>query len=160
MRLTVSQARARFTAARIARLATVDEHSHPHLVPVTFAVLGVAPDEATIVFAVDHKPKRTTALRRLANIAVNPQVAFLGDAYSEDWDQLWWVRADAVAGVLEGAPRELAIHVLRAKYVQYERVPPAGVVVGATVSRWSGWQSAASVISTTSPIVSSTDLPS
>src|SRR4051794_4566263 len=34
-----------------------------------------------IVFAVDHKPKSTTALRRLDNIAANPQVCFLVDRY-------------------------------------------------------------------------------
>jgi nitroimidazol reductase NimA-like FMN-containing flavoprotein (pyridoxamine 5'-phosphate oxidase superfamily) len=54
-------------AARIARLATVDALGTPHLVPIVFAV-----DGDRVYSAVDAKPKRTPALRRLANIAVNP----------------------------------------------------------------------------------------
>ena len=72
-------------AARVARLATVSATGQPHLVPVTFAV-----DGDMIYTAVDHKPKTTTRLRRLANIAANPQVTLLADHYADDWDQLWW----------------------------------------------------------------------
>jgi subtilisin family serine protease len=63
-----------------------------------FAVSGDA-----IYSAVDHKPKRTTALRRLANVAANPRVALLVDHYDEDWTRLWWVRADGTARVLDPA---------------------------------------------------------
>ena len=35
------------------------------------------------------------------NIAANPRVSFLVDAYTEDWDRLWWVRADAVAEIVD-----------------------------------------------------------
>ena len=155
MRMTNTQCRSEFSGARVARLATVSAAGEPHLVPVTFAVIdatpasadrpaeGPAPDTAAlVVFAVDHKPKSTTALRRLDNIAANPRVAFLVDFYDDDWDRLWWVRADATAGVIEGADRLRAIAALRAKYPQYERVVPRGVVVGGTVSGWSGWRSA------------------
>ena len=64
MRLPASEARARFVGARVARLATVSAAGVPHLVPVTFAVIG-----ERIVFAIDDKPKSTTRLRRLDNIA-------------------------------------------------------------------------------------------
>ena len=64
----------------------------------------------------DHKPKSTTALRRLDNIAANPRVSFLVDAYTEDWDRLWWVRADAVAEIVDGPVRLPAVSALRAKY--------------------------------------------
>ena len=138
MKLPASEARARFAAARVARLATVSAEGVPHLVPVTFAVRG-----DTVVFAVDHKPKSTTALRRLDNIAANPRVAFLVDVYDDDWDRLWWVRADATAAIIDGADRLRAIAALRAKYQQYERVVPHGVVVGAAVQGWSGWRSTA-----------------
>jgi hypothetical protein len=67
-------------------------------------------------------------------------VAFLVDNYDEDWERLWWVRADADAAILDGAPRNRALAALAAKYPQYELVPPTGVVVGAVVNRWSGWQ--------------------
>src|SRR5579884_3486955 len=49
------EVRARFARARVARLATVDGQHRPHLVPVCFAF-----DGATIVTAVDAKPKTTT----------------------------------------------------------------------------------------------------
>ena len=71
---------------------------------------------------------------------MNPHVAFLVDHYAEDWDQLWWVRVDGDATVLTGAVRESALTALTAKYVQYERVVPDGVVIGARVTGWTGWQ--------------------
>lgn len=153
--MTGPAARQRFCAARVARLATADRIGTPHLVPVTFAVLdstdsfadGGPPAEngasALIVFAVDHKPKSTTALRRLANIAANPRVAFLVDHYDEDWDRLWWVRADALARTLDGDDRGRAVTALVAKYPQYLASTPGGVVIGAAVTGWRGWQGAA-----------------
>jgi PPOX class probable F420-dependent enzyme len=133
MRLSASHARARFAAARVARLATASAAGVPHLVPVTFAVSG---DE--IVFAVDHKPKSTTALRRLANIAENPAVSFLVDAYSDDWSQLWWARADGDARVLSGDARAEPLSWLVAKYPQYAVHPPEHSVVVTTVRSWHG----------------------
>ena len=87
--VTPAEARGRFAAARVARLATADATGQPHLVPVTFAVAG-----DMVYTAVDAKPKRTTALRRLANVAANPRVSLLVDHYDDDWSRLWWVRAD------------------------------------------------------------------
>jgi PPOX class probable F420-dependent enzyme len=133
------EARSRLTAARVARLATVGSEGRPHLVPITFAVL----DAATIVSAVDHKPKRTTALRRLDNIAVHPQVAVLADHYAEDWAQLWWVRADGRARTVgpehEPALRERALAALLGRYAPYREQPPSGALIVIDVERWSGW---------------------
>ena len=127
--------RERFGPARIARLATVDAGGEPHLVPVCFALVG-----DRIVSVVDAKPKRTTDLRRLANIRAHPRVTLLADEYDEDWTRLWWVRADGAARVVEGgADREEAVAALTAKYEQYERQPPDGPVVEVTVDRWRGW---------------------
>jgi PPOX class probable F420-dependent enzyme len=132
-------ARRRFITATVARLATVGSGGRPHLVPVTFALL----DDTTLVTAVDHKPKRTTALLRLANIAANPQVAVLVDHYSDDWEQLWWARADGVARVVQpGAEptlRENALRALSARYQQYVDHPPEGVLIVIEVERFSGW---------------------
>jgi PPOX class probable F420-dependent enzyme len=139
----------------VARLATVSAAGEPHLVPVTFALIEAATGSGApaatavdgagerVVFAVDHKPKSTTALRRLDNIAANPRVAFLVDHYDDDWDHLWWVRADGIATVIDGEDRLRAIGALRAKYPQYEQVVPHGVVIGAAVQGWSGWRSGA-----------------
>lgn len=140
--MTAAEARARLAGARVARLATADAGGRPHVVPCTFAVL----DDATIVTAVDHKPKRTTALRRLANIAANPRVAVLADHYSDDWDELWWARADGTARVLapgaEPALRDVAVRSLAARYAPYRERPPAGPVIVVAVQRWSGWSAA------------------
>src|SRR3954468_18808578 len=132
--MTEDEARRRFAAARVARLATADAEGVPHVVPVVFAV-----DGDTIVVAVDHKPKRTTALRRLANVRANPRVCLLADHYDDaDWDALWWVRADGQARVLDpgdpGARR--AVGLLAERYVQYRTAPPAGPVLAVTVTRW------------------------
>ena len=83
VRLTEDEARARLTAARVARLATAGADGQPYLVPVTFAV-----DDDLIYITVDHKPKTTTKLKRLRNIRENPRVALLADHYADDWDAL------------------------------------------------------------------------
>ena len=57
--------------------------------------------EDHIYSAVDAKPKSTTDLRRLRNIRANPRVAVLADHYEDDWDGLWWVRADGQAAILD-----------------------------------------------------------
>ncbi|MCU1432612.1 MAG: class F420-dependent oxidoreductase, partial [Actinotalea sp.] len=54
------ECRRRFGSADHAYLATVGPDAAPHLVPVVFDLTG---DQ--VVTAVDHKPKRSTALRRL-----------------------------------------------------------------------------------------------
>jgi len=132
MRLSAAEARARFVDARVARLATVSAVGVPHLVPVTFAVLG-----ERIVFAVDHKPKSTTRLRRLENIAEQPSVCLLADVYDEDWSRLWWARADGTAAVL--ATDEEGTDALAARYPAYREQRPGGPVVSIDVTAWSGW---------------------
>jgi PPOX class probable F420-dependent enzyme len=134
--VTAEEARGLFAEARVARLATADASGRPHLVPVVFAVQG-----DVVYSAVDAKPKRTTALKRLANIARNPRVALLADHYDDaDWGALWWVRADGVARVVEGAEAERAIALLRERYEQYRADPPRGPVLAIAVERWSGWR--------------------
>ncbi|MFD7053995.1 TIGR03668 family PPOX class F420-dependent oxidoreductase [Streptomyces mirabilis] len=132
------EARRRFVAARVARLATVDAEGRPHLVPLVFAARG-----GEIVTAVDHKPKRSPRLRRLRNIAAHPAVCLLVDAYDEDWERLWWVRADGDARVLPPGTQDeytVAIDLLREKYAQYRQRPPDGPVIAVTVHHWHGWR--------------------
>jgi PPOX class probable F420-dependent enzyme len=132
--VTPAEARERFTAARVARLATADARGRPHLVPVVFAV-----DVDRIYSVVDAKPKRTTALRRLRNVAENPFVALLVDHYDDaDWAALWWVRAEGRGRVLEVEAPEArrAVELLRARYPQQQVV---GAVLAVDVERWSGW---------------------
>ena len=97
--LDEDDARRRFAAARVARLASVSADGQPHLVPVVFAV-----DGDRVLMAVDQKPKRHRALKRLRNIDDNPAVSLLVDRYDDDWSTLWWVRADGVATVSDAEP--------------------------------------------------------
>ncbi|MGC5166403.1 TIGR03668 family PPOX class F420-dependent oxidoreductase [Luteimicrobium sp. DT211] len=135
MRLDEATCRDRLGAARHAHLATTGSDGQPRVVPVTFALVG---DE--LVTAVDQKPKTTTRLRRLRDIAENPRVAVLADRYDDDWARLWWVRADGVAAVeTEGPAREAALAALANRYAQYVADPPRGPVVRIRVERWTGW---------------------
>lgn len=137
MRLADSQARELFGAARVAYLATVTELDRPHVVPVTFDL-----HREVVVIAVDHKPKSTTDLRRLRNIAGNDGVAVLAEHYDDaDWTRLWWVRADGRARVLTGErDRAEPVRRLCAKYPQYRADPPTGPVIRIEVDRWTGWR--------------------
>jgi PPOX class probable F420-dependent enzyme len=126
----------RFAASPVARLATVSADGAPHLVPIVFAV-----DGDTIYSAVDGKPKRSRNLRRLANIAAEPRVSVLVDAYSPDWSRLWWVRADGSCTVVDSSERAAAA--LRAKYPQYRQVPLDGPFLHIAVTRWSSWDASA-----------------
>jgi PPOX class probable F420-dependent enzyme len=127
--------RRRVTAARSARLATVDERGRPHLVPVCYVLLG-----ETAYSAVDHKPKRGTRLRRLANVEATGVACLLVDEYAEDWSSLWWVRLDGRGRVVaEPDEAAAAVAALVAKYPQYAERPPTGPVLAVDVTRWTGW---------------------
>ncbi|AUH41674.1 TIGR03668 family PPOX class F420-dependent oxidoreductase [Streptomyces sp. CMB-StM0423] len=135
MNLSAVEARDRFIGSPVARLATADGAGVPHVVPITFAV-----DGDVIVFAVDHKPKRTTELRRLRNIAENPAVSVIADRYADDWASLWWARADGRAEIwADHDSRSSAVELLQQKYRQYEEAPPQGAVVAIHVVTWTGW---------------------
>ena len=138
LNLAAQEARRRFAGATVARLATVSGTGQPHLVPVTFAV-----DGDHIYTAVDAKPKTTTNLRRLRNIAANPRVALLADHYAANWDELWWARADGTASILD-RPADMArpLDLLAARYPQYRARAPAGPVISILAERWSGWAAA------------------
>lgn len=135
--MSPEEARERFAAARVARLATADGDGRPHIVPIAFAL-----DGDRIYSVVDQKPKRTTSLRRLANIAVNPNVSLLADHYEDDWDKLWWVRADGRARVLDpnSDAAQRAVALLHRRYPQQRAT---GAALRIEVERWSGWSAAA-----------------
>ncbi|WP_327291097.1 TIGR03668 family PPOX class F420-dependent oxidoreductase [Streptomyces sp. NBC_01198] len=135
MDISAAEARERFASSPVARLATADAAGVPHVVPITFVV-----DGDVIYFVIDHKPKRSTNLRRLRNIAENPAVAVIADRYADDWSALWWARADGRAEIWEdGDDRLKAVAQLQTKYHQYEETPPQGPVVAIRVAAWTGW---------------------
>jgi PPOX class probable F420-dependent enzyme len=129
--------RSRFASAPVARLATVSADGQPHIVPISFAL-----DEETLYFAVDSKPKRTTNLKRVRNLAANPRVSVLVDHYEDDWNRLWWVRMDGDARVVtDDAEAQKAIQLLVARYSQYRANPPGGPVVAIAIGAMTGWSS-------------------
>jgi PPOX class probable F420-dependent enzyme len=136
------EARGRFAQARVARLATAGADGRPHVVPVVFAVVEGA-DRDVIYSVVDDKPKRTTALRRLANVSENPAASALVDHYEDDWDRLWWVRADGSGRLLadlDEPEAAAAVARLRGRYPQQRAI---GTVLAIDVARWSGWAATA-----------------
>ncbi len=101
----------------VARLATSDQNSAPHLIPLCHAL-----DGETLYSVIDRKPKRAGAinLRRVRNILANPQVALLLDHYDEDWTRLWYVLFRGVASIVyRGPEHRWALTLLRRKYPQY-----------------------------------------
>ena len=140
--MSPQEARRRFAAARVARLATADVAGRPHLVPITFVV--TEPD--VIYSAVDAKPKRTRRLRRLDNVEANPHVSLVVDHYDEDWARLAWVIVEGRAVVLRhGTDFGRAVDLLTAKYPQYRTMGldrQAGAVVAITPDRLLAWRAA------------------
>ena len=121
--------------AEIGHLATIRPDGAPHLVPVTFAVV-----REELVHMVDHKPKTTSRLQRLANVAANPMVSFMVDQYDSDWEALWWVRVDGPARVVADGPEwDGAQAALVSKYRQYKEIPPAGPAMLIEMETVSGW---------------------
>lgn len=105
------------TFARVGHLATADAAGAPHNVPLCFWF-----DGAHFYFAIDEKPKRGRGLtlRRMRNIAANPNVALVVDHYEEQWNNLAYVLVHGRAGVVEEAEEYLlALRSLRDKYPQY-----------------------------------------
>lgn len=147
------EARARFAHARVARLATANARGVPHVVPIVFALAGEC-----VYSVVDAKPKRSASLRRLANVRENPCVSVLVDHYDEDWEALWWARADGrgrvldpggrragvdqAEGLQDGADRAGGDEARRAAQLLHERYPQqraVGAVLAIDVERWTGW---------------------
>jgi PPOX class probable F420-dependent enzyme len=126
---------ARLTAARVARLATIDPDGRAHLVPIVFAI-----DGDTLYSAVDRKPKRSRTLRRIENARARPDVTILVDHYEDDWRRLWWIRLRGRARVLdEGDERERALALLAEKYPQYRDERPDGPVLAVDVTEVRAW---------------------
>lgn len=127
--------RRRVPEARSGVLSTVTADGRPHAVPCCFVLEG-----ETVYSAVDAKPKSTLALRRLDNLAANPNACLLVDRYDDDWSELWWIRLDCTARVLaSGHERELALDLLADKYPQYRAKRPPGPVIALDITAWRAW---------------------
>jgi PPOX class probable F420-dependent enzyme len=134
-----AEALRRLRAATVGRLATVTADGRPHVVPFVFALIE---DDAAVraYWAVDDKPKRSTALRRLHNLEANPVAEFVVDGYDDDWNRLWWVRASGTSHLVRAADeRASARDALRSKYPQYRDLRDDVPLVVIDVERVTGW---------------------
>jgi len=127
--------RALAASARVGYLGTVAANGTPHVVPVCFALL------CDVAYSsVDHKPKRSPRLRRIANVRATGRACLLVDEYDDDWSRLWWVRLDGHGRIVEDSREEAAaLTALAQKYPQYTKHPPNGPVLAVEVTRLSGW---------------------
>ena len=114
-------------AARRGVLATTGEDGTPRQVPIAFVVAEPSDDDRLTLYSpIDDKPKRTAdpmALARVRDLRARPSATVLVDRWSEDWDELAWVRLGCQGTIVEpGADRDAharAVAALRAKYPQY-----------------------------------------
>ena len=125
-------------SARIAHLATASKRSQPHVIPICYAF-----DGKHFYSPIDEKPKRTTKLKRLTNIASNPNVALVIDHYEEDWRKLAYVLIFGTARLhYSGKIYRQAVALLQRKYPQYRRMAiaerPMIVITAKKTVSWSG----------------------
>jgi PPOX class probable F420-dependent enzyme len=118
-------------------LATVHPRRGVDAVPVVYAVgsggvVGVPVDRV--------KPKSTTALQRVRNLAGDPRATLLVDEWdATDWSRLWWVRASLRWVGDDMADREPELATLLAeRYPQYRDRPFDRVLVFRIVEL-TGW---------------------
>ena len=136
-------ARAFLDAHDVAHLATADRSGAPHVIPLCYARRG-----DVLYFVADDKPKQRgpRALKRLANIAVNPRVALVVDDYDRDWRRLAYLLLHLDAAIVEDdAEYDAALDALRQRYVPYRRMPLTRLthpMVRMTPRRWHMWTNA------------------
>ena len=136
-------ARELLVAERVARLAYVDDHDRPRVLPVTFAVEGGA-----VWSAIDEKPKRTPEPARLRHLRRRPEAALLVDVYDDDWSRLAWVQLLGAVQIVDvrshARDAVAALAALAGKYPQYAERTPPGPLLRLTVERALQWRAAGS----------------
>jgi len=133
MKLDPDSCRERVARASHGVLATVHASRGVDLVPVVFAMAS-----GKILIPVDTvKPKRSTVLQRVTNLEADPRCALLVEHYSDDWDELWWVRVHGRAeasGVTDSALESLC-----ERHPRYRAVGAVVAVVTLTPESMTGW---------------------
>jgi PPOX class probable F420-dependent enzyme len=134
MQMTAVECAARLQNARFAVLGTSDERRGAHLVPVVFVTDG----SKNIVPVDSVKPKTTTRLRRIANLKRDPSAALLIDHREDDWERLWWVRADLTFDAHDD-PTPAESHDLATKYPRYASIGAISSVLRFDIDAYRGW---------------------
>jgi PPOX class probable F420-dependent enzyme len=123
----------------VAHLGLTDDDGHPHVLPVTFAVVA-----GEVWSAVDEKPKRVAGeeLARVRWLRARPQAALTVDRYDDDWSELAWIQLLGEVEVLDAAGHEPALEALAARYPAYRERPPGGPLLRLTPARCLWWSAA------------------
>ena len=134
MRMDPIDCRKRMDSSSFGVLGTVDPDRGTHVVPVVFAVFH---DE--LVVPIDSvKPKKSRQLRRINNLRLDARASLVVDHRSEDWTELWWVRADlgfvGTEDYGDGWPQRLAN-----RYPQYREAGTVGSLLLFRIRNLSGW---------------------
>jgi PPOX class probable F420-dependent enzyme len=136
--------------ARTATMATMAPDGRPRLLPICF-VLASGDDargRPLLYTPLDEKPKTVDDPRRLARVRdllVHPEVTLLVEHWSEDWDELAWLRLYGAGELLEPEAREReeharAVAALESKYPQYASQSLSGrPVIRIALERAVGW---------------------
>ena len=97
-------------AVRTASLTTVGPDGRMAAVPICFVLVdGSGAGTGVLYSPLDEKPKRSAnplELRRVRNLATNPQVSILVSRWDEDWSRLAFVHLDVIGTLLEPGPAE------------------------------------------------------
>lgn len=116
-------------------LATVHPIRGVDMVPVVFAV-----DGRRILVPIDTiKQKRTTDLQRSRNLRADARCALLVEHYSEDWNELWWVRVHAKGSSCPSHALDAARGALAARHPRYKAEGSVAAVLVLDPQTMSGW---------------------
>ena len=126
--------------AKVARLATVDQKSHPYVVPVVFVF-----HENSFFIPLDDKVKTVNArkLKRVKNIEKNPNVTLLIDKYQNDWKKLFFLMIHGKATVIDEKNSKLMdkIHkLLISKYPQYKKIGVGNSCIKINTTKVTFWK--------------------
>jgi len=132
--LTDQQSWQRIDAASHGVLSTIHPRRGVDAVSVVFAT--EAPDLFIPVDGVKAKSGRR--LQRLANIDADPRCVVLIEHWSEDWSELWWVRAHGLGVVVDHVPSDWHVR-LAEKYPQYRDASSVSGGIVFRVSELTGW---------------------
>ena len=126
--------------AKVARLATVDQKSHPYVVPVVFVF-----HENSFFIPLDEKVKTVNArkLKRVKNIEKNPNVTLLIDEYQNDWKKLFFLMIHGKATVTDGKNSKIMdkVHkLLISKYPQYKKIGVGNSCIKINTTKVTFWK--------------------
>jgi len=126
--------------AKVARLATVDQKSHPYVVPVVFVF-----HENSFFIPLDDKTKTVNVrkLKRVKNIEKNPNVTLLIDEYQNDWKKLFFLMIHGKATVTDGKNSKIMdkVHkLLISKYPQYKKIGVGNSCIKINTTKVTFWK--------------------